>query len=342
MSPGGARTEGLGFFFHELMQRMIDEVTIVVKAGDGGKGCDSRIRLSDHKFVPNGGEGGRGGDLLMRADSNVTTLRAFTYQRYFAAESGGAGGSNHRRGKRGSDLTLGVPPGTSIFRKDRRLLIRDLIRSGEEVVLVEGGKGGAGSEGGKVAGPGQTGGALEIILSWKIPAEVFLVGLPNTGKSKLLNRLTRAHAKEGTYPFTTKHPELGVYEASDFTSIHLCELPGLYRESLHGRGAGVDFLKHLSRAKMILFFLDPLNAFATTLEEGYEMLLEVLGTYDKSLLEIPRVIVVNKMDFPEAHLKMEKNRLHPSVPLFLVSAETGEGVQALIRYVVQKIGEVRV
>ena len=324
------------------MQRIIDEVTIVVKAGDGGKGCDSRIRLSDHRFVFNGGEGGQGGDVLMRADSNVETLRQFIYQRRFVAESGGAGGSNHKRGKRGGSLTLSVPPGTSIFRKDKRLLIRDLIQSGDEVVLVEGGEGGAGSESGKVAKAGQVGEAIEIILSWKIPAEVFLVGLPSVGKSKLLNRLTRAHAKEEAYPFTTKHPELGVYETPDFTRVHLCELPGLYRESLQGRGAGADFLKHLSRAKLILFMLDPLNAFAPTLEEGHEMLLEVLASYDKSLLEIPRVVVINKMDLSEARLKVEKNPFRPSIPIFLISAETGEGMEALMRYVVQKIREVHV
>ncbi len=322
------------------MQRIIDEVIILVKAGNGGKGCDSRIRLNNYKFIPNGGEGGRGGDILMRADPNVTTLRPFLFQKRFVAPSGGAGGSNRKRGKKGESLTVSVPPGTSIFRKDKCLLIRDLVQPGDEVVLVEGGAGGAGSEGGKRAEPGKPGGALEVVLRWKIPADVFLAGLPSSGKSKLLNRLTRAHAKVGDYPFTTKYPELGVYQAPDFSQLSLCELPGIYRESLKGRGAGVDFLKHLSRGKMILLTLDPLNAFAATVEEGYEMLLEVLGTYDKSLLEIPRVIAVNKMDLAEARLKMEKNRFRSPDPLFLISAETGEGVEALMRYVAQKIGEV--
>ena len=324
------------------MQRIIDEVTIKVKAGDGGKGCDSRIRLSDHRFIPNGGEGGKGGGILMRADSNVTTLRQFIYQRHFVAGLGGAGGNNHKKGRKGDDLTISVPPGTSIYRKDKPLLIRDLVQSGDQVVLVEGGKGGIGSEGGRIAEPGERGEALEIILSWKIPAEVFLVGLPSAGKSKLLNRLTRAHAKEEAYPFSTQHPELGVYETPDFTQVHLCELPGLYRESVHGRGAGVDFLKHLTRARIILFMLDPLNTFAPTLEEGYEVLLEVLASSDKSFLEIPRAVAVNKMDLPEARQKVEKEKFQPPAPLFLISAETGEGVEALMRYVVQKIGEVRV
>ena len=324
------------------MNRRVDEVLITVKAGDGGKGCESHIRLSDHRMIPTGGEGGRGGNVRMRADSNVATLRNFIYQRHFAAESGGPGGSNRKKGKKGSDLTISVPPGTSILRKEKRLLIRDLVQSGDEVILVEGGRGGAGNDGGKSAEPGEPGQALEIILSWKIPAEVFLVGLPSAGKSKLLNRLTRSHAKEDTYPFTTKHPELGVYEAPDFARVHLCELPGLYRESSNGRGAGVDFLKHLSRAKIILFILDPLNAFADSLEQGYEILLGVLGAYEKSYLEIPRAVVVNKMDLAEARSKLESARFLPEPPLFLISAETGEGVEALMRYVIQKAGEVHV
>ena len=319
------------------MARIIDQVIISVKGGDGGKGCESRIHVSEKKFIPSGGEGGRGGNIVMRADSNVTTLKNFLYQRHFSAESGGPGGSNHKKGKKGSDLTIPVPCGTAIFRKDKHYLIRDLIQPGEEVVLAEGGKGGVGNEGGKEAQPGEKGVEVEIILTWKIPAEVFLVGLPNTGKSKLLNRLTRAHSKEEAYPFSTKEPHLGVYETGDFTQIRLCELPALYRDSPQGRGAGVDFLKHLERAKLILLMLDPLNPFASSLREGYEILLEVLGHYQKSFLEIPHAVVVNKMDLLEARQRMEKENFRPSSPLFLISVETGEGIDALMLYVSQKL-----
>jgi len=325
-----------------FMTRIVDEVSITIKAGNGGRGCASRIRISEKKFLKTGGEGGRGGNVLMRSDANEATLKKFFYQRHFGAEPGGAGGSNHRKGKRGRDLTILVPPGTSIFLKEKQFLIRDLIEPGEEVVVVQGGRGGAGNEGGKEAQPGDSGETAEILLSWKIPAEVFLVGLPSSGKSKLLNRLTHARAKEGAYPFTTKQPELGVYETPDFTQIRICELPGLYRESAEGHGAGVDFLKHLARAKIVVLLLDPLSSFASSLGEGHDILIEILGRYEKSFLEIPRVIAVNKMDLSEARSKIEKEPFRPSAPLFLISAETGEGVEALMHYIAHKLKEIHV
>lgn len=321
------------------MNRTVDEVNIFVKAGDGGKGCESRQHISEKKFIPTGGEGGRGGNLVIRSDSNVTTLRAFLYQRHFAAESGGPGGSNHKKGKKGRDRVLSVPCGTAIFHKEKHFLIRDLVNSGEEVILLQGGKGGVGNEGKKEAEPGEKGEGLEIVLRLKIPADVFLVGLPNAGKSKLLNRLTRAHSKEGSYPFSTKHPELGIYETPDFEQIRLCELPGLYRESFEGRGAGVHFLKHLDRAKLILLMIDAVNSFASSLQAGYDLLLEALARYQKSLLEIPQVVVINKMDLPEARRRFDEEKFRPSSPIFLISAETGEGVEPLMRYVIQKMKE---
>ncbi len=319
------------------MAKIIDEVTIFVKAGDGGKGCESRTHISEKKFISTGGEGGRGGNVRMRADSNVTTLKSFLYQRHFAAQSGTPGGSNRKKGRKGEDLTISVPPGTAIWLKEKRFLIRDLLRDGEEVVLMEGGRGGVGNEGGKQAQPGEPGQSAELILSWKIPADVFFVGLPSSGKSKLLNRFTHANAKEGTYPFTTQQPELGVYETPDFEQIRLCELPGLYRESPEGHGVGIDFLKHLERARILLIMLDPLNEFSSSLGEGYEILSLVLERYQPAFLKIPQAVVVNKMDLAEARKRVEKEKFRASSPLFLISAETGEGVEALMQYVTQTL-----
>lgn len=321
------------------MARIIDEVTIFTKAGGGGKGCESRTYISEKKFLPTGGEGGKGGNVIMRADSNVTSLKGFLYQRHFVAESGGPGGSNHKKGKKGQDLIVPVPCGTMIFQKEKHFLVRDLVHSGEEVVILEGGRGGVGNEGGKEAQPGQAGQAMQVMLSLRILADIFFVGLPNVGKSKLLSRLTRAHVKEEPYPFSTKHPELGVYETPEFEQIRLCELPGLYRESSEGRGAGFDFLKHLERGKMIILMLDPLNTFVSSLQEGYDVLLGVVAHFQESLLQIPRVVAVNKMDLKEARDAFAKQGFRPKEPLFLISGETGEGVEALMRYATQAAKE---
>ena len=319
------------------MAKIIDEVIISVKAGNGGKGCDSRTHVSEKKFIPTGGEGGRGGNLILRADSNVASLKSFLYQRCFEAESGGPGGSNHKRGRKGKDLVISVPCGTSIFLKEKNFLIRDLVRSGEEVVFLEGGQGGVGNEGRKAAQPGAVGQSVEVTLSLKIPADIFLVGLPNSGKSRLLSRLTHSKAKGESYPFSTKDPELGIYETPEFEQVRLCELPGIYRESMEGRGVGVGFLKHLERAGILLLMLDPLSAFASSLQEGHQILLEVLKTFQPSLLEIPRAVAVNKMDVKDARERMEKEKFRPAEPIFLISAETGEGVEALMRYLTQAL-----
>ena len=330
------------------MARLIDEVNIAVKAGTGGKGCESRAYISQKKFIATGGEGGRGGNVILRADSNVTTLKSFLYRCHFEADSGGPGGSNHKKGKGAGHLVVAVPCGTMIYDTEKQFLLRDLVSPGDEVVLVEGGKGGAGNEGKKEATAGGEGRALQITLRLKIPAEAFLVGFPNSGKSKLLNRLTAAHVKEESYPFSTKYPELGVFETPDYEKIHLCELPALYRDSPIGRGVGFDFLKHLGRARFVILMLDPLSSFAASIREGYETLLEVMrqyaasrpaGPHGRSLLEIPRAVVISKMDLAEARRRVEGEKFRPEVPLFLISGETGEGIEPLMRYIAHQMRE---
>jgi GTP-binding protein len=219
-------------------------------------------------------------------------------------------------------------------------LIRDLHKAGDEVVVLKGGRPGIGNHGRKEATPGEKGSSLELELTSQIQADIFLIGLPNSGKSTLMSRLTHSQASESTYPFATRSPELGVYSISDYEHLTLCELPSLYRASHEGRGRGTDFLKHLEGAKFILFMLDPFSKFAQTLNEGWEVLRSELKAYRESYLDIPCAVIVNKMDLAGAKEKVtgEDFPSRLQVPCFLISAKTGGGMDELTSFLKEKAG----
>jgi len=308
---------------------MIDKIHITVQGGDGGNGCESYYHRKDKKIVPNGGDGGHGARVIFRASENAQPLSNFRFQRHIVAEAGGHGGSNGKRGRNGRDLIVLIPCGTRIYDRQRGFLIRELLMPGEEVVVAEGGKGGVGNVSDKVPTVGEKGPLYEVEMTIRIAADVFLVGLPNAGRSAILNRLTRAHVKEEAYPFTTRSPELGVCPLPEERQVTLCDLPSIYSASHEGHGVGNDFLKHLEKAKFILFVLDPVSEFADSLESGLELLRQEISIYDKHFLEIPCAVIVNKMDLPEAVEKVKAAPWAPKVPCFLTSAKTGEGLDAL-------------
>lgn len=306
-----------------------DRVHFLIQAGDGGNGCESFYRRTDRKLVPHGGDGGNGGRVLFRVDVNAPGLESFRMRQHIIAESGGHGGSTKKRGRNGKDLVILVQPGTRILDRTRNLVLRELLRAGEEMVVLEGGRGGGGNQGGKQALPGEKGASLDIELSVRIGADIFFVGLPNSGKSKLLNSLTGAHLKEETYPFTTRGPELAVLMDDIEEPVKLCELPSLYSGSSEGRGMGLDFLKHLEGARAVVYVLDPVSEFSPSLKEGLAILENAVQHYDKKFLELTRIVIVNKMDLEESKKKVKAEKLSPGVPVFYTSAETGEGVEAL-------------
>ncbi len=307
----------------------IDKIHVRVQAGSGGKGCESYFQRTDKKQVPDGGDGGKGGSVIFRADTNAPSLRSFKYQQHLMAESGAHGSSNRKRGKNGKDLMILVPYGTRLYDTKRNFLIRDLVKKEEEVVVLEGGRGGTGNHGGRQATPGEKGAILDLELTFRIMADIFLVGIPNSGKSTLLNSLTGTHLGEKDYPFSTRAPEIGVHAISDYEHVTLCELPSLYEASHEGRGMGIDFLKHLEKAKLILCMLDPVSKFSPSLQEGLAILRKEIETFNPQYLEIPYAVVVNKMDLPEAKQKVEAQVFQPEAPCFFISVLTGRGMAEL-------------
>ncbi len=309
----------------------VDEIVIHIQSGNGGKGCESYYRRTDKKMVPTGGDGGEGGDIIIRADRNATNLYSFRFNKHYRAESGHHGSGNQMKGRDGADLMIRVPCGTTILNKKDHLLIRDLVHDGEEVVVLRGGRGGMGnSHHGREATLGKNGQSLEVVLNLKIHADIFLVGNPNSGKSLLLNYLTHAKAKSETYPFSTKAPQLGIYETSDFRTLTLCELPPIVRGSSKGKGLGNQFLKHLARARLIFLMLDPFQD-DFDLVSGYNDLNAEILAFDPALAAIPHFLVVSKMDIPQVKERFEHRKVNISCLFFLISAQTGNGIDSLMK-----------
>jgi len=306
----------------------LDHVHLVVQAGNGGSGCASYNHRTDRKSVPNGGDGGKGGGIVFQADENAPGLEHFKFNQHIVGEGGGKGGSNKCRGKNAKDVVVLVPVGTKIFDRERKFLVRELKEPGDQVVVVEGGHGGVGNQGGKDATPGKPGAILDIELLYRIPADLFLVGLPNSGKTTLLNFLTRSNAKVEAYPFTTQSPQIGVHYFSDYEKISICDLPSVYAASHEGRGRGLDFLAHLETASLIVYVVDPVSEFASSLSEGVSLLREQVAAYNKDLDKVPYAIVINKIDLPAAKEAVKKQKLKLS-PKFMISSLTGEGVPEL-------------
>lgn len=307
----------------------VDEISIFIQSGDGGKGCESFFRRTDKKMVPNGGDGGDGGDVIIRADRNVTGLYSFRFYQKYRAGSGSHGSSNLKKGRDGKDLLILVPCGTTVLNKQDHLLIRDLVQEGDEVIALRGGRGGKGNgHHGKLAQPGQKGQVMDVIFNLRLNADIFLVGFPNSGKSMLLNCLTGSKAKSEPYPFSTLSPQLGMFETPDFENLSLCELPSIVKGSSRGKGLGNQFLKHLERARLIFLMADPFQD-AFNLKSAYNDLLAEISARNPGWASLPHFLVVGKRDLPET-----KERVGPlgdlPCPVFFVSAATGEGTGELM------------
>lgn len=287
------------------MTGFVDECIIEVSSGKGGNGC---IAFRREKYIPkggpNGGDGGKGGDVIFCVKRNMRTLGKIRHKRFFKAKNGGDGQGWNRHGKDGEDVVIAVPPGTTIRDEDTGELIHDFTNESEDAqfVFLQGGKGGWGNihfktstnQAPRIAYPGTSGESRTLKLEMSIIADVGLVGFPNAGKSSLLTAFTNARPKIAPYPFTTKIPNLGVLRVDDEQDIIIADIPGIIEGASEGVGLGFDFLRHISRTQALLFMIDASDE--TNCFTAYETLTGELGAYADALLEKPRIVLLNKID----------------------------------------------
>ena len=290
--------------------KFLDQVKIYVKAGNGGNGSPSFRR---EKFIeyggPDGGDGGKGGSVILKSEQNLNTLIDYRYQQHHKAERGENGMGQNRTGKGGEDLVLNVPLGTQVFEEDNKTLIYDFINSSEEYVAALGGKGGLGNtrfksstnRAPKKFTKGTLGEEFTIWLQLKTIADIGIIGLPNAGKSSLLASITNANPKIANYQFTTLNPNLGV-ASYDNKEITIADIPGLIEGAHEGTGLGVQFLKHIERCKTLLHLIDITN---NDLEKSYHQVKDELKSYSPDLLKKKELIVLNKIDLIDDELVSE-------------------------------------
>ena len=322
----------------------IDEAKIYVKAGDGGRGCVAFLREKYRpRGGPAGGNGGKGGDVIIRVNTKMRTLLDFYYRHHFRAENGRPGQGKNKHGRNGKDLIIEVPPGTMVYDAETGELICDLIDG--EFVVARGGRGGRGnaafatstSQTPDYAEPGEPGEERMLRLELRLIADVGLVGLPNAGKSTLISRLTKARPKIADYPFTTKEPLLGIAELGRDKRLVIADIPGLIEGAHKGRGMGIKFLKHIARTKVLVFVID-INEKP---DKAFQDLLSELGHFEQSLLRKPRIIALNKIDIAnEEALERNWEEVFPGERVFLISALVGLGLDELLRAMFELVEEV--
>jgi GTP-binding protein len=326
----------------------VDRVTLHVRGGDGGDGCLSFRRESRApKGGPNGGDGGHGGSVIVRAETNVDNLNALWGQKHWFAESGKAGQGSNWTGKSAEDLVILVPPGTIVRDADRGHVLKDLAEIGDSVVVAAGGRGGRGNA--AFATPtnraprevekGEAGESRTIALELKVIADVGLVGKPNAGKSTLLSRLTRAQPEIANYPFTTKHPNLGMVKAGYDNSFAIADIPGLIEGAHSGAGLGHEFLRHVERTKVLVHLVEPQPMDESDPLENYRTIREELRMYDATLLERPEIVVVTKSELPGAADIAKQLETELARPVLSLSAVTGKGLPDLVQRIQQALGE---
>ncbi len=317
-----------------------DEAKIYVKGGDGGDGC---VAFRREKYVPfggpSGGSGGPGGNVYLVVDRNLNTLVHFKKRVHFKAQRGGRGSGKNQQGKKGQDLLIPVPPGTMVYDAESGELLADLTEEGQRVLVAKGGRGGRGNaafasptnQAPRLAEHGEPGQERWLRLELKLIADVGVIGMPNAGKSTLLSVVSAARPKIADYPFTTLQPNLGVVTVDDYHTFVMADVPGLIEGASEGVGLGHQFLRHVERTRLLIHLLD--GASADPLAD-YEAINRELALFSERLARRPQIVVLNKMDLPDAQAwwpLVRETMEEQNIPVYAISAVSREGVRELMQ-----------
>ncbi|UII78461.1 GTPase ObgE [Flagellimonas sp. CMM7] len=317
----------------------VDYVKVYVASGKGGKGS---VHLHREKYItkggPDGGDGGRGGHVIVRGNSNLWTLVTFKFKKHFKASHGEHGSKNRSTGADGKDVYMDVPLGTIVRDTESNEILFEITENGEEKIVAEGGMGGRGNwhfksstnQTPRYAQPGIPGQEAQITLELKVLADVGLVGFPNAGKSTLLSVVTSAKPKIADYEFTTLKPNLGIVEYRDFRSFVMADIPGIIEGAAEGKGLGHYFLRHIERNSTLLFLIP---ADSNDISKEYEILLDELRRYNPELLDKERIIAISKSDMLDeelmAEMKVELDKDFKNIPYRFISSVAQQGIQEL-------------
>ncbi len=322
----------------------IDQAKIFIQAGNGGDGCVSFRR---EKFIPrggpDGGDGGKGGNILLVTSSSIKTLLDFSRQPHYRAQKGTHGSGNNRFGKAGADLILKVPLGTVVYKGEE--VICDLVDEGQSVIVARGGRGGRGNAKFKsrrervprFAEEGEAGESATLKLELKLIAQVGLLGYPNAGKSTLLSVISSARPKIADYPFTTLAPNLGVVRLGEEESFIVADIPGLIADAHKGKGLGDQFLRHIERTEVLVHLVDIQGYAEESPFDNYIATNKELKAFNPQLMKKPQIVVVNKMDIPSASTKLKKFRSRIKKKVYPISALTREGIKELLQAIRRKL-----
>ncbi|MBN2845186.1 MAG: GTPase ObgE [Deltaproteobacteria bacterium] len=329
--------------------KFVDEAKIYIRSGDGGKGCVSFRR---EKYVPrggpDGGDGGKGGDIVAMASKSHRTLLDMKYNQHHFAKRGDHGSGSNKTGKSASDLEIILPVGTIVSDAETGEILADLTEDGQRSILARGGIGGRGNarfatatnRAPRYAQDGIPGEERVINLELKLLADVGITGLPNVGKSTFISRISAAKPKIADYPFTTLKPNLGIVKFGDYGSFAVADIPGLIEGAHRGAGLGIKFLRHIERTSLLLHIIDISKDDYVSGWEDFKTVNNELVSFSSSMIEKPQIVAINKMDLPVTQERIQAERDtfgKEGITIFPISAVTGEGIQALMGEILEKL-----